>query len=158
MERSFSKNKDVDREILQRLDDRDLFQTLLTSKYSYEITNNDNFWRNRLLMKYASTISHKPEDVSWKDYYLSAVYYIEELKRKGFEFKYGDPKFLHKLLVLQRGKRQIYYILDELVENGYLDIALNIFNGFRKSFNSKLLTLEEFIQYIQLQPGKKLAY
>ena len=68
MERSFSKNKDVDRKILQHLEDKALFQTLLTSKYAYDITNNDNFWRNSLLAKYASTIQYKPLTLSWKEY------------------------------------------------------------------------------------------
>lgn len=148
MERSFSKNKDVDREILQRLDDRDLFRTLLTSKYSYDITNNDNFWRNRLLAKYSSTIPYKPEDLSWKEYYLSVVYYIDKLlKENNFEFKHGDPKYLYKLLVLQHGKRVVFKIMDELVVNGYSDVALDIFNRIREEYFHEPFTMEQFVQY-----------
>jgi hypothetical protein len=148
MERSFSKNKDVDREILQRLEDRDLFNTLLTNKYSYDITNNDNFWRNRLLLKYPVTIPYKPENFNWKDYYLSVVYYIDKLKKeKNFDFKEGDPRFLYKLLVVQQGKREHWDIVNELFQNGYPYIALDVFNSVRLEDYLDPLTMEQFIRF-----------
>ena len=145
MERSFSQNKDVDREILGKLDDRDLFQTVLTSKYAYEITNNDNFWRNRLLKRYESTIPYKAENMSWKRYYLSVIYYIGKLREEAkFEYSQGDPKYLYKLLVLQKLDRLISHRVDELFSKGYFDAALFLHNDVRKQFYLRPHTLEEF--------------
>ena len=146
MERSFSKNKDVDREILQRLNDMDLFQTLLTSKYFKEITNNDAFWRNRLLTKYPSAVPYKQHsDISWKNYYLSTVFYVNELKEKGdYQYIDGDPKFLYKYLVLL--KYNFQRAITKLFKNGYIDAALKLFNDVRKDFKLSPVTMEEFLK------------
>ena len=130
----------MDREILGRLDDRDLFQTLLTSKYAYEITNNENFWRNRLFKRYESTIPYKPENMSWKRYYIGKL--REEAK---FEYSQGDPKYLYKLLVLQKLDRLISHRVDELFSKGYFDAALFLHNDVRKRFYLRPHTLEELI-------------
>ncbi len=132
MEKYFSKNKDVDRLILQELDDRSLFETLLTSKYAYEITIGRDFWRNRLMLKYPATLSYKPSNLNWKEYYLSVVYYIDKLKREeSFDYTYGDPIYLYKL-VNRKNPRIIVDIVRELHEHKNYDAVFHIFKRVHK--------------------------
>ncbi len=92
---AFSKNKDADRIILEQLDDRDLLQLMIVNKYVYNLAD-ENFWRNRLMSKYPSSSEFK-RDQTWKEYYLSVVYYIDRLKNKyNYSYMKGDPKEIYE--------------------------------------------------------------
>lgn len=123
----FSKNKDVDRIILQKLDDVDLFNTLLVNKYGNSLAN-ENFWMNRVLQRYPQTFKFKEPRMTWRKYYLSIVYYIDEMKTKyGFNFKQGDPKkYYHALRINNnaRGRSKQAEFLKKDME----DVALHYAN------------------------------
>ena len=97
---SFSKVKDVDRLILQKLEDQDLFNTLLTNKYANSLAD-ENFWMNRVLIRYPGTFQFKEPNPTWRNFYLSSVYYIDKmLSDFGFSFTKGDPKkYYHALRI-----------------------------------------------------------
>ena len=97
---SFSKTKDVDRLILQKLNDEDLINTLLTNKYANSLAD-ENFWMNRVLTKYPGTFRFKEQNMTWRNFYLSSVYYIDKILTKyGFNFTGGDPKkYYHALRI-----------------------------------------------------------
>lgn len=44
---SFTGNKDIDYEIMAKLDDRSLFTFCLTNRYISELCKNDLFWKKR---------------------------------------------------------------------------------------------------------------
>lgn len=74
----FSGNKDADFEILQRLDDKDLSQFCLVNTYVNNLCRDENFWRNRVLLKWGFLLgnsvdivkNYKPAEIPWKDYYV----------------------------------------------------------------------------------------
>jgi len=77
MER-FSGNKDVDREILSKLDDKNLLKACQINKYFWEKVCNEDFFRNRLLNNYPNI---RREDIkNWKEFHLRAIYYISKMK------------------------------------------------------------------------------
>ena len=97
---SFSKTKDVDRLILQKLNDEELINTLLTNKYANSLAD-ENFWMNRVLIRYPGTFRFKEHNMTWRNFYLSSVYYIDKmLTQFGFNFTKGDPKkYYHALRI-----------------------------------------------------------
>jgi len=94
---SFSGNKDVDREILSKLDDRNLLQACQVNKYVWNQVCNEDFFRNRLLKMFPEI---KREDVkNWKEFYLRAIYYISKMKEDyGYVYTFGDFKTQYNLL------------------------------------------------------------
>jgi Ankyrin repeats (3 copies) len=97
MQKFFSGNKDSDRLILERLNDRDLLTTCSVGKYALELCNED-FFKKRLMKRYPGSVGCKNVE-SWKQCYLSTVYYVSKMKEESnFEFKTGDPKAYYDIL------------------------------------------------------------
>jgi c-di-AMP phosphodiesterase-like protein len=70
----FTPIRDLNLEIMSKMDDRTLLNVCATSKYGKELCQNENFWRNRLLEKYGDlALKLKPENISWKDQYMQIV-------------------------------------------------------------------------------------
>lgn len=68
---TFTGVKDVDLLILMQLDDKSLFRTCKVNKYVNELCKNEDFWRNRFQNKFGK--SAKPEDKTWRNYYIDAI-------------------------------------------------------------------------------------
>lgn len=75
MERSLTKIRDVDLKILSELDDRDLLNYCRTHKYGNELCNNEDFWRNRVQIKFPGAEKIKSPNMNWKIFYLKIIYY-----------------------------------------------------------------------------------
>ncbi len=72
---SLSQIKDVDMEILNKLDDRDLLSFCSTDKYAQLICNDQIFWQRRVITKYGkylnSEIMRKYKgNRTWTEYYI----------------------------------------------------------------------------------------
>ena len=91
--------KDVDREILKHVDDRDLLNICKIDNKTWNSVCDDNFLRRRLTHKYPEIEKYKRENESWKQFFLRAIYYIAKMKEH-YEYDYisGDLKKQHKLL------------------------------------------------------------
>lgn len=76
MEKSLSQIKNIDHEILKYLDDRSLLNFCKTSQYGKQLCNDEIFWKQKTISKYG--IFKKNEKRSWKDFYLSIVYYMDK--------------------------------------------------------------------------------
>ena len=79
--------KDLDLKILMELDDRSLFKACSTDTYTKRICDDENFWRNRFVNKFGTdTIQFKPENKSWRNYYLQVVIDLDRYKNnpRGF--------------------------------------------------------------------------
>ena len=77
-------NKDVDLTILEYLEDKDLFlfcETGKLDKYVRKLCGDEYFWMNRVRKTFGKL--KKVENRTWKNFYLSLIYYID---------KYGDRK------------------------------------------------------------------
>lgn len=77
MERSFTKIKDVDIKILNELNDKDLISVCQSNQYANSLCNEDDLWRNRVLIHYGKYLGTAPEikrkyvqNRSWKQYYV----------------------------------------------------------------------------------------
>jgi len=93
-------NKDPDREILLRIeDDKVLLSACSADKYTLSLCN-DMFFYNRLARKFPNLIKYKPNDMTWKNYYLRVIYYIAKLEEDfNFIFKgKKDPKLYYDIL------------------------------------------------------------
>ena len=134
--RRFTGNKDTDKIILSKLDDKDLLSILSTNKYLSTLPD-DSFWRNRLYRKYPN---YEKEE-NWKETYLTTVYYIDKLKRD-FNFIYtsGDPKYVYDFLDRLRKIKATGYgpdVYKELLKKGYEDLVVYLTNRLRRMAGSE---------------------
>lgn len=83
--------KDVDLKILSEMDDKELL-TICSSKnkYFYRICNNDFFWQQRYMKRFASikkeAVDHKPIHETWKKYYLQTVIDLDRFSNDPWQF------------------------------------------------------------------------
>ena len=155
--RTFSGIKDVDRKILEQLDDKDLFSVLLTNKYLNNILDN-NFWKKRLIKRYPGSVEYKKTKdgaTHWKRYYLTTVYYVNKLKREfNYDYISGDPETYYKIVSQieslmnpnksSGAKRTM--LLSKLIREGYDDLGLYLENRTARKFRGRNrdYTLEEW--------------
>ena len=133
----FSGLKDVDREILSKLEeDKDLLNACSVNKYAWKLCD-DNFFRNRLIRKYPDAVKYN-KNGKWKEYYLKTIFYISRLfEEYNFVYKTGDPKIYYDILF----KTQYTHVqLEEAAENNYLDLV-----------NFLLSIQPVFMRYIYIQ-------
>ena len=98
--------KDIDREILKHIDDSELLNVCtINRKFWYEVCD-DNFIRRRL-RKYPDIEKHKNENDTWKEYFLTVIYYVSKIKLFGVEYKSGNFKNQYYLLKSWDSNEQI---------------------------------------------------
>lgn len=122
-----SGNKDVDREILSKIDDKELLKICSIDKYTWNTVCDDEFLRRRLLAKYPEIEKYKLKKETWKRFFLRAIRYIALMKEKfQFEYKSGNFKKQYKLLNRTKNKKALYRnteILYIAVKEGDLDLV-----------------------------------
>ncbi len=77
MKRNLTGIKDVDRMILEELDDRSLLTVCQVDKYCGSITD-ETFFKKRSLKNFPQESSSKPNYINWKQYYGTLVYIQSE--------------------------------------------------------------------------------
>ena len=87
--------KDVDREILSKVDDKELLKVCSVDKRFWNDVCDDDFLRRRFLNKYPGIERYKE---TWKEFFLKMTFYISSMKEE-FDFVYttGNPKQQYKL-------------------------------------------------------------
>ncbi len=83
--------KDVDKLILNELDDRSLIKMCMTNRYFKNLCKDDEFWRRRYYSKFGRHIENtvnlgKDEYQSWRSKYLETVVDLDEFSKKPFAF------------------------------------------------------------------------
>jgi len=108
----FTGNKDIDKEILLGLDDKDLGSMCNTNTYLANICRLDGFWKSKVISRYPNDIKGKPEEETWKLYYI----------------KLGDPYFGTEIRkeMLTRLRR---FLSNPLAEERVLDVSRMSLNG-----------------------------
>lgn len=120
-----SKIKDVDREILSKLDDRELLKVCSIDKYTWNTVCDDAFLKRRLLAKYPKIESNKRESESWKHFFLRAVHVIAKMKEKyGYDYTFGDFFRQNKLLNKYYNKYDKNEILFKSSKGGELALVI----------------------------------
>ena len=80
---SFTNMKDVDREILLKMSDRDILKTCSLNKYFSKKVCDDDFFRRLFQARYPRLVKEKPSYRNWKQHYLKTIYAIDKLKDVG---------------------------------------------------------------------------
>ena len=97
---SLSGLKDVDREILKHMDDKDLLRICSVDRKSWNEVCDDNFLRRRL-GKYPGIEKYKRENESWKEFFLQVIYYVAKLKENfKYDYKSGDFRKQYEIFSL----------------------------------------------------------
>ena len=129
---SLSGIKDVDREILLAMTDKDLLRTCSLNKYLFETICDDNFFYKRLSIKYPNTLPYytkyiqdkflSEKDKNYKSYYLRIIYYISKMKEDyHYDYISGNPETQYEIFKLARNNKN--KLLYESVRNGELNIV-----------------------------------
>lgn len=71
--------KDLDLEILKKMDDRELGKICLINRYFQELCKNEDFWRNRTVERFSEYLGNVEKinrhrercNLTWKLYYIS---------------------------------------------------------------------------------------
>ena len=108
----FTGNKDIDKAILLGLNDKDLGSICVQNTYLANICRLDSFWKSKVISRYPNDIKGKPEEETWKLYYI----------------KLGDPYFGTEIRkeMLTRLRR---FLSNPLAEERVLDVSRMSPNG-----------------------------
>ena len=87
----FSGLKDIDREILKYVKDKELLKVCSVSRKMWYEISDDAFLRHRL-NKYSNVEIYKTSNKSWKCFFLDVTNYIHILKQK-YNFTYEEGNF-----------------------------------------------------------------
>jgi hypothetical protein len=118
----FSGNKEVDRLILNQLDDYDMLKACNTNSYARKTVCDETFFLNRILERFPLSKQYKPSNYSWKKYYLEIIQLKEKmLKQFNFNFTDGNATLYWILL---NDEKDIEYVLEKAAENGLQDLVV----------------------------------
>ena len=82
--------RDLDREILGKLDDRELLKACSIDRYSWNNVCDDGFLKRRLLAKYPEIEKYK-KDETWKHFFSKSTQYILKLKEDySYDYTFGN--------------------------------------------------------------------
>ena len=117
---SLSGLKDIDREVLKYVDDRELLKICSLDRKTWNEVCDDNFLRRRLTSRYPDIEKYKSQIETWKSFYLRFLYYISKLKEE-YQFTYSNGNFenQYNLLKKYRGSE----LLIEGAKTGESDIV-----------------------------------
>jgi ankyrin repeat protein len=108
--------KDVDREILLKLDDKGLLKICSIDKKTWNSVCDDAFLRRRLL-KYPGIEINKLNEESWKQFFLKAIYYISRMREK-YYYEYNSGNFKTQYEIIRSAKKN--YINETEIMNSIL--------------------------------------
>ena len=117
----FSGNKDVDREILLRIESDDiLLKACSVNKYALSLCD-DMFFYNRVKREYPIAFQIKEnKEVNWKHYFLSIIKYKADIeKRFNFKLKDGDfKKYFDVLSFMEEREMKEYDKIQFSIQTG----------------------------------------
>lgn len=124
--------RDVKREVLLNINDEKSFLSACTvDKSTYSLCDN-TFFRNRLNKKYPMALNLKPESLSWKEYYLQTVYYMDLMREMGFNWTgtvvNASAKQYYHILKIKSTEVQI----ERAAEAGYSDVAIFLLEELKR--------------------------
>ena len=95
---SISGIKDIDREVLKHVDDKELLEICTINRKTWNEVCDDNFLRRRMISKYSGIEKFKNENESWKQFFLRFIYYTSKMREKSIKYISGDFKKQYDLL------------------------------------------------------------
>lgn len=111
--------KDVDREILSNVSDKELLTVCSLNKKFYHDVCDDNLLLRRL-SKYPGIEQYKEKNETWKRFFLNVIYYVSKMKEKhDFDYTEGDFRKQYDLL----SSIDKNHLLRNAAYYGYLDLV-----------------------------------
>jgi hypothetical protein len=115
--------RDLDREILSKVDDIDLLKVCSINKYTWNIVCDDNYLRRRL-MKYTDIEKYKTDKETWKQFFTRAINCIALLKEK-YNYIYTVGNFrIQKFLFIDFDDRSKNELLVEASFRGEIPVII----------------------------------
>ena len=125
-------NKDVDRKILNELEDKDLVNVCQTNKKAQSLCNDQVFWMNRVFLRFGYVggdvlRANKGTDRSWSEYYIKDLRKINSTNATN-KLMFGSYKGkLDRVIISLKNGANIHgqsdYALRYASENGHLDVV-----------------------------------
>ena len=121
MKSGLSQIKDVNMEILNKLDDKDLLSFCSTDKYAKSICNDQIFWQRRVISKYGKyldidTMRKYKEDRSWSEYYIELTKKLNS-QHLGYEMSKAMEFGREDLIILLREIKEVRNI-EHIIRHG----------------------------------------
>lgn len=118
---------DLDREILSKLDNRELLRACSIDKHTWNKVCNDDFLRRRLIQKYPEIETYKHKNESWKQFFIKAVNYIA-LMEEEFEYEYISGNFFKQYKLLHKTDIDAL-LVDSALEGEIYRVIWALFKG-----------------------------
>jgi hypothetical protein len=122
-------NKDLDYEVLYKLDDYDLGNMCKVNKYTRELCRNDTFWMNRTINRFLPVFSSVEKikefkgDSTWRNYYIDIINFMEAFYQNKSTTKREDFSKIEEYIKekTEKYKKCIYCSLNWTKED-FLDL------------------------------------
>ena len=123
-------NKDVDRKILNELNDEDLVRVCQVNKKSNEFCNNDQvFWMNRVFDRYGyvgnDVLKRYKKDRSWSEYYIQDLRKINKNNSQNYLIESNGR--LDLVIISLKNGADIHTQYDDALklssQNGHLEVV-----------------------------------
>jgi hypothetical protein len=132
--------RDVDREIIGKLEDFEILNACSINKYTWNIVCDDQFLRRRLITKYPEIEKEKMKNESWKRFFLRAVNYIKLMKQEfNYEYTFGNINKQYKILKDYRGSNDLLLNSSKRGELALVIWSLNIGANVHAEYNRALI-------------------
>ena len=124
-------NKDVDRKILNNLEDKDLVKFCTVDKKANTLCNDQVFWMNRVFLKFGyvggDVLRKHKKDRSWSEYYIQDLRKINKSNaEKYLEIGSKIGRLDHVIISLKNGANihaNDDYALRWASQNGHIDVV-----------------------------------
>ncbi len=124
-------NKDVDRKILNNLEDKDLVNVCQTNKKAQSLCNDQVFWMNRVFLRFGyvggDVLRKNKKDHTWSEYYIKDLRKINKVNGYRYLLDGSRQGRLDQVIISLKNGADIHMnndiALREASENSYLDIV-----------------------------------
>lgn len=118
---SVSGLKDIDREIMSKMTDKDVLNFCAIDKRTWNEVCDDTFLKRRL-SRYPGIDRYAKINETWKQFYLRTVYYISKMK-EDYNFDYISGNFVKQYSMLKLYSLNRNKLLSESSKEGELDLV-----------------------------------
>jgi hypothetical protein len=119
-------HKDVDKELMNYLNDRDILNMLINKNYDELL--NEKFFHHLFLRRYPYLLKFKPKNKSYRKHYVDYTYYINNLKEEGIPY-ISNPNYDPKKITKGRWNswERIFYYVTTLPDSNYKRELIDLF-------------------------------
>ena len=121
--------KDLDREILNKVNDADLLKVCSVDKRMWNEVCDDDFLRRRLEKNHPGVVQYKE---TWKDFFLDVTHIIAKMQEE-YEFTYTTGNYKKQYKLLKENKGRLQYLMLNAAAAGELPLVAHAFKNMSKN-------------------------